>query len=216
MPSIPVHYNKCQSCGQTWSVQLSPQTDVIRLGREHFTCKCGIAWETGHFEWAHLTPAQRRSYFFSTAEIGVLLLGPFTGALFTFFIARNRWLGLLWGLLGGFVVAALAATFMWTLKYIFIRLSLRRCPFDPNAIPLVYGFLDQMREPSGALAEPSPEETLAGQLREVPGWAWILPVVAAASWFRIEMLWPVMLISLFAFARILLKMAYSPKAPSRR
>jgi hypothetical protein len=81
---------------------------------------------------------------------------------------------------------------------------------------LVYGFFDQLREPSGAPTAPPPEETLAGQLREVPRWAWILPALAAVSWIRIEMLWPLMLISLFVFARILLRMVNSPRARSMR
>lgn len=144
MPYVRVFYQKCPTCGQTWSTQLS-QADVIRLGKEHFVCKCGIEWPTKHIEWAHLTPAQRRSYFLSTAEIGVLILAPLTGGLFTLFIARKPWLGLLSGLAGGLVVAALFVAAMWSLKYVFVKLSLRRCPFDQFATPFAYGFWEQFR-----------------------------------------------------------------------
>ena len=85
---IHVHYQKCPICKQTWSAQLSA-THVTRIGAEVFVCKCGTQWPTGHTEWAHLTSSNRRAYFLSTAEIGVMILWPFVGGLFTFFIAKN-------------------------------------------------------------------------------------------------------------------------------
>lgn len=202
MVYIRVFYNKCPTCKQTWSAQLS-HADVVRIGKEVFICKCGVAWETGHVEWAHLTPAQRRGYFLSTAEIGVFILAPFVGGLFAFFVARNRWFGLVWGLLGGFVVAAVAVAFMWSLKYVFVRLSLRRCPFDRMTTPLVYDLFDQLQDPLGAAPRSGSGQGLMAQLRQVPYSVWVFLALAALSWIRIETLWPVMFISLIVFARIL-------------
>ncbi len=83
---MKVYYQKCPSCGATWSAQLS-EADVIRLGKETYTCKCNKRWSTGQVEWAHLSPEKRREYFFSTAEIGVLVLCVGIPPLFAWFIA---------------------------------------------------------------------------------------------------------------------------------
>jgi hypothetical protein len=142
---VHVFYKKCPTCRQTWSPQLS-QAAVIRIGKEVFVCKCGTAWPTGRVEWAHLTPRMRRSYFLSTAEIGVLLLWPFAGGLFAFFVAQNRWMGLFWGILGGLAMAVVIVAVMWALKFTIVRLSLRRCPVSLLAMPVGSGFFDLFRD----------------------------------------------------------------------
>ena len=142
---VKVFYQKCPTCKQTWSAQLS-QAEVIRIGKEMFVCKCGTAWPTGRLEWAHITPRMRRSYFLSTAEIGVLILWPFAGALFAFFIAQNRWIGLLWGILGGLAVAAVFVAVMWALKLAIVKFSLDHCPPDSLRTPVDSGFSDLFQD----------------------------------------------------------------------
>ena len=155
-----VFYQRCPTCKQTWAAELS-QADVIRIGKEVFVCTCGIAWPTGRVEWAHLTPRMRRPYFLSTAEIGVVILSPLVGALFTFFIARNKWMGLLWGIFGGLAVAAVFLAVMWTLKLMFVILSLRRCPPEPLSTPVGSDFFSLLRDPvtiEADAANPGSEE----------------------------------------------------------
>ena len=142
---VKVFYQKCPTCKQTWSAQLS-EAEVLRIGKEMFVCKCGTAWPTGRLEWAHITPRMRRSYFLPTAEIGVLILWPFAGALFAFFIAQNRWIGLLWGILGGLAVAAVFVAVMWALKLAIVKFSLHRCPPDSLRTPVDSGFFDLFQD----------------------------------------------------------------------
>ncbi|MCI0423530.1 MAG: hypothetical protein L0312_30650, partial [Acidobacteria bacterium] len=87
MPSVTIYYQKCPKCGETWSAQLS-QARVLRVGKEAFVCKCGTAWPTGRMEWIHLNTEQRRAYFVSTAEIGVLVICLLAPALFGYFIGN--------------------------------------------------------------------------------------------------------------------------------
>ena len=139
---VKVYYQKCPDCGQTWSTQLS-QAKVIRLGKEVYVCKCNKAWPTGHVEWVHLTPEQRRQYFFSTAEIGVLVISVLAPALFGFFVASGaHWtpaMGALVAASYGFLVGLVFVAILWALKMLYVRLSLRRCAHE-NAF-----------EPRGAL-----------------------------------------------------------------
>ena len=138
MVYVRVYYQKCPDCGQTWSAQLS-QFKVIRLGKESYVCKCKKAWPTGNVEWVHLTPEQRRGYFFSQAEIGVLVISVLAPALFGFFLAgwvhRTPAMGALvaasYGLLLGFVFVGI----LWSLKMLYVRLSLRRCPHEDRFEP---------------------------------------------------------------------------------
>src|SRR3954454_7259863 len=126
---VKVYYQVCPDCHAKWSAQLS-RSNVIRLGKEFHTCKCPKQWPTGHIEWAHLTPSERRSYFISEGEIGVVLLSVFTPALFAVFLAQHRLAGALtaasYGLLFGLAFVAV----LWSLKSIYVRLSLHRCPHD--------------------------------------------------------------------------------------
>jgi hypothetical protein len=203
-----VYYQKCPTCKQTWSAQLGT-AKIIRIGEETYTCKCGISWETGRVEWAHLTPQQRRSYFLSTAEVGVLILWPFVGGLFTFFIAKNKWMGLLWGIVGGLLVAAFFVLVMWGFKYMFVRLSLKRCPLDRLSTPTGTGFFDLFREThgqAGSLEGEMTEPSLQTQLRMIPRRSWLYLIIAAASWIRIEWFWPAMFLCLVLFARSLRKL----------
>lgn len=199
---VKVFYNKCDECGSTWSTRLS-QVDVIRIGKETFICKCGTAWPTGYVEWAHLTPRQRRSYFLSTAEIGLLILCPFVGGLFGYFIALNKWSGLLKGAVGGLAVAFVWVMVMWMLKFVFVQLSLRRHPLDPVATPMGTGFLDQFKDPAGAGG--TPDETVTSQLHRI-GYRWLYLVVAAACLPWIRYTWPVLFLSLIVFMRSLRKL----------
>ena len=123
---VRVYYQKCPDCGSTWSTQLSQQR-VIRLGKEFYVCKCKKQWPTGHTEWAHLTPEQRKEYFFSTAEIGVLLICTVCPALFGYFIGSG-WRSALNAGTWGIVVGIVWIGFLWVLKMIFVKFSLRRSP----------------------------------------------------------------------------------------
>ncbi len=49
----------------------------------------------GILKWAHLSMAQRRDYFFSTVELGVLLLSVGTPALFAYFLSTPQVTGAL-------------------------------------------------------------------------------------------------------------------------
>jgi hypothetical protein len=124
---VKVYYNKCPDCGRTWSARFS-EANVIRLGRETYTCKCPKEWQAGHIEWVHLTPEQRKSYFFSTAELGVVVMCVLAPALFGYFVGSRGFIsaGIAagWGLLVGLGWVG----FLWFLKVIYVKLSLRRLP----------------------------------------------------------------------------------------
>jgi hypothetical protein len=77
---VTVYYKRCPDCGQKWATQLS-QSQVIRLGKEAFICKCNKRWQTGRVEWSHRSREQRRAYFVSSAEIGVLVICTIMPAL---------------------------------------------------------------------------------------------------------------------------------------
>ncbi len=130
--NVKVYYQECPNCGDTWSEQLS-KANVIRLGKEFHTCKCDRQWPTGHTEWAHLTPRQRRRYFVSEAEIGVLAISTGTPLLFAPFLAQRPLHGAVtaaaYGLLFGLAFDAV----LWFLKATYVRLSLRRVPHPDQA-----------------------------------------------------------------------------------
>ncbi len=123
---VKVYYKKCPDCGSTWSAQLSQQ-EVIRLGKEFYVCKCKKQWPTGHAEWANLTAEQRKEYFFSTAEAGVLLLWTVSPALFGYFIGSG-WGSAVNAGAWGFLFGVVWIGFLWLVKMTFVKLSLRRCP----------------------------------------------------------------------------------------
>jgi hypothetical protein len=152
----------------------------------------------------------RRSYFFSTAEIGVLILWPFLGGLFTFFIARDKWMGLLWGILGGLALAAVFVLVMWAPKFSFVKLSLRRCPPDLLSTPVGSGFFDLFRNPvtpvASAPVSDSKEGELVRQLRSIRPISWVFAGLATAALPWIEYTWPVLLLSLVLFLRSLRKL----------
>lgn len=206
---LNVFYQKCPTCKQTWSAQLS-QADVIRIGKETFVCKCKTAWPTGRVEWAHLTPQMRRSYFLSTAEIGALILGPFTGGLFAFFLAQNRWIGLLRGILGGLVVASVFVAVMWALKFTFVMFSLHRCPPELLSTPVGIGFLDLLRDPVSTVASAgdsvSDEARLIAQFRSIRSISWVFAGLAVAALLWVQYTWPIFLLCLLLFVRSLRKL----------
>jgi hypothetical protein len=126
---VRVYYRQCPDCRAKWSSQVST-VNVIRLGKESFTCKCKKQWLTGHWEWAHLSSSARRAYFISEAEIGVLLLSVGTPALFAWFLAEHRISGALTAAAYGLLFGLLFVAVLWCLKSIYVRLSLRRCPHE--------------------------------------------------------------------------------------
>ena len=126
MPTVTVYHQQCPNCGQRWSARLSEQ-QVIRIGRESFRCNCGAIWPTGSLEWSHLLPKQRREYFVSTAEIGVLVVCVLIPPLFAYFIA-NGWHSALRAFGWGFCTGLVFVAFLWLIKLAIVALSLRRCP----------------------------------------------------------------------------------------
>lgn len=206
---LRIFYQKCPTCKQTWSTQLS-QADVIRIGKELFVCRCGTAWPTGRVEWAHITPHMRRSYFLSTAEIGVLVLWPLTGGLFALFIAQNKWMGLLWGILGGLAVAAVFVAAMWALKLVIVKSSLHRCPPNPLSTPLDIGFFDLFRDSAipieDAAGPVAGEAGLIAQLRSIRPISWIFAGIAIAALPWMEYSLPIILLCLVLFMRSLRKL----------
>lgn len=135
MAHVTVYYQKCPTCGQTWSSRLVENSTEMRVGKEVFVCKCGIEHPTGNVEWAHLDPKQRKSYFFGSAEIGAVIICTLLPALFAYFVA-NGWTSALtaggYGLLFGLAVVAV----LWSVRMVNVRVSLRRCPHDnPGFVP---------------------------------------------------------------------------------
>jgi len=124
---VTVYYQQCPDCGQKWATQLSSNQQVIRLGKEIFICKCEKRWPTGRIEWSHLGRKQRRQYFISSAEIGVLLICTFVPPLFAYFIG-NGWPSALVAMGWGFVCGIVFVACLWLIKAILVGLSLRRCP----------------------------------------------------------------------------------------
>ena len=132
MHTVTVYYQQCPDCGQKWSAQLS-RTQVIRLGKEIFVCKCNKEWPTGHGEWSHLSREQRHAYFISQAEIGVLVICTIMPALFGYFIGEG-WSSALRAGIWGFAVGAVFVAILWLIKIGLVGLSLRRCPaVAPNS-----------------------------------------------------------------------------------
>jgi hypothetical protein len=131
---VKVYYQKCPDCGATWSAQLS-KVKVIRLGREAFICKCNKAWPTGHIEWAHLTEDERRGYFFSQAEVGVLLICSLVPALFGYFVGSHGFASTTYAAAWGFVVGISCIAILWFIKIGFVWVSLRRVPQAGSSIP---------------------------------------------------------------------------------
>jgi len=97
---------------------------VIRVGRETFRCKCPKEWRTDCTEWAHLTPDLRRSYFLSSAEIGVLAISTLVPPFFAYFVDGWKAAGTAarWGFTFGLAFAAL----LWMIKMAIVFFSLRR------------------------------------------------------------------------------------------
>jgi hypothetical protein len=117
--------------------------------------------------------------------------------------------GFFGGIVGGFLVAALFIVVMWTLKFSFVKLSLRRCPPDPLLTPVGTDFLDLFRDSlqlSAGTGSQDQELSWKAQLGRIPVKSWLYLAIAAASWIRIEWLWPLMLLCLVLFARSLRKL----------
>jgi len=131
---VTIYYKHCPDCGENWAAQLS-QSRVIRLGKEFYICKCNKQWPTGRVEWSHLSREQRRTYFVSTAEIGVLVICTIMPALFGYFIG-NGWSAALRAGIWGFGVGVVFAAFLWLIKISLVGLSVRRCPIGTPA-PIV-------------------------------------------------------------------------------
>jgi hypothetical protein len=131
LPQVTVYYKECPICGQKWAERIS-QSRVIRLGKETFICKCKKQWPTGRVEWSHLSRDQRRAYFVSTAETGVLVISTIMPALFGYFVGNGGPAALragIWGL----GVGVLLAGVLWMIKLWLVALSLRRSPVGtPN------------------------------------------------------------------------------------
>ncbi|MGH9531427.1 MAG: hypothetical protein ACRD2Q_03485 [Terriglobales bacterium] len=121
MPSVTVYYQKCPTCGRTWSAQLS-QSAVTRIGKEVFVCKCGIEWPTGRVEWFRLTPRQQRAYFFSEVEVGVLAICTLVPPLFGYFIG-DGWRTALKAAVWGFLVGAGFVLVLWGMKLCIVGAS---------------------------------------------------------------------------------------------
>jgi len=128
MITVKVYYQKCPECGQTWAARLSEQ-EIVRIGKEVFICKCNKEWPTGCTEWTHLNTGQRRDYFVSTAEIGVLLICTFIPPLFGYFISGG-WNAALRAGMWGFLVGVVFVSVLWAIKGCIVGLSLRRCPAE--------------------------------------------------------------------------------------
>lgn len=94
------------------------------------------------------------------------------------------------------------------IEVLFVRLSLRRCPFDRLATPLAYGFFEQLRGQPGSLSHPPSEggESLRAQFARISFFSWILLATAAICVPWIERMWPLLLLSLVLFARSLRKL----------
>lgn len=130
---VKVYYQKCRECGSTFNAKLS-QSNVIRVGKEVFVCKCKTAFDTGKKEWAHLSMGERRGYFFSQAEIGVLLICTFIPGLFAYFIG-NGIESALSAITWGFLVGVAFILVLWMIKSVIVKTSLRRCPHEAGYVP---------------------------------------------------------------------------------
>lgn len=152
-------YYQCAQCKQRWGFRYS-ESPVIRVGKEIFVCRCGKSWPTGYVEWAHLNAQQRRDYFISTAEIGVLVICTFIPALFGYAIGERGWRSALVAAGGGLAVGLVFVLILWTIKLGIVGLSLRRRPQPAgNANPTV-PFLD----PSERVIQIPPSELQPGML----------------------------------------------------
>lgn len=126
MARVTVYYRYCPDCRQKWAEHLS-QSKVTRIGKETFVCKCNKSWPTGNVEWARLGKGERRSYFLSSAEIGVLLISLLVPPLFGYFIGPG-WVSALRAGAWGLAVGSLFVLFLWLIKVCIVAFSLRRCP----------------------------------------------------------------------------------------
>jgi hypothetical protein len=79
---------------------------------------------------------ERRAYFVSEAEIGILFLSVGTPALFALFLAQHRITGALTAAAYGLLVGLAFVVVLWGLKSIYVRASLRRCPHDNGYVTI--------------------------------------------------------------------------------
>ena len=129
---VKVYYQKCPQCGAKFNERLS-QSSVLRVGKETYVCRCNTAFDTGKKEWAHLSVDERRGYFFSQAEIGVMLISAVVPGVFGYFVgsgiesavSASAW---------GFLFGAAFVGILWTIKTIIVKTSLRRCPHEPGYV----------------------------------------------------------------------------------
>ena|SRR5579859_4081621 len=131
---IRQNYETCPKCRQRWNARLRDRHTVIRVGNETFVCRCGDKHWTGLLEWCHLTELQRREYFVSPLEVGVLITCIFASPFFAYFIGdgmKSAATALRWGALIGLGSAAIS----WTIKILVIKISLRRCPHETGFVP---------------------------------------------------------------------------------
>jgi len=124
---VTIYYQVCSKCGKKFSAKLYPNSTEVRIGKETYRCSCGEEYSTGHREWANLAEEERRGYFVSSAEIGVVIISTAMPALFAYFVFdgwRSAGRAAVWGLLVGLVIIA----FLWTIKIVIVKLSKRRVP----------------------------------------------------------------------------------------
>ena len=133
LQGIHEDYEKCPKCGERWNARARDRSTVVRIGKEAFVCRCGDQHWTGLLEWSHLTEKQRRDYFISSLEIGVLMICLVCPPLFAYFIGngiKSAMVALDWGAVIGFGLLAVS----WAIKMLVVKISLRRCPHEVGFI----------------------------------------------------------------------------------
>ena len=126
---VTFFYNRCPNCKAILKLRL--RENMLMVGSEVVSCKCGAPYRSGMYEWSHLSPKQKRYYFISDGAAGLLLMGPLIGGVFPIMDSTYAyqpfhfdWTNALWGLLGGMVCVIV----LWIGKAVKIWASIRRCP----------------------------------------------------------------------------------------
>lgn len=120
--------HKCPSCKKTYTTNF---VERLRVGREQVMCRyCKKSFRASLTrEWAHLSPKERKEFFFTEDLVGVLVALPLLGGVIGFMMGDQRgqpapFIGVLIGLsLALMRVAPAWAWRMWQVKR-----SLQRCP----------------------------------------------------------------------------------------
>lgn len=117
----------CQQCGAAFWCEPGPRQGELSVGKECHVCICGARFETGNREWIHLSPEERKKYFWSGTVI-IPLLTTTLAAIAGYLVRWHEpywFMAVFFGFLG-LVTGLICSSFLWLKRGARIWASLRR------------------------------------------------------------------------------------------